>query len=155
MNRQQANSPTPEDTARALARMIGILERNRRRYINEKLQDSKLYGSMFTILLYVANHPGVGQDALTDHCYLDKTRIARLVRTLEDRKLLSRETDKNDRRKNKLYLTEAGEALLPRIRAALGEWSAVARQGIREEDYAVAHRVLAHMIENLGEKQAK
>ena len=55
------------------------------------------------------------QKAIGEHTHLDKTKISRAVASLEKRALLSRQTNRDDKREAFLSLTTAGERLFGEI----------------------------------------
>ena len=59
---------------------------------------------------FVARHPGTSASELVAHSGRDKAQIARLLQQLEDRKLLAREADPADGRRQRLVLTDTGRA---------------------------------------------
>ena len=80
------------------------------------------------VLGFFARHPGATQSDLAQHSGRDKAQLARLIKTLRERGLLSAEADADDRRNLRLQLTEAGQELQRALRL----------QGRRLEGRAVA-----------------
>lgn len=71
--------------------------------------ESELKISEFTVLLAVAENPGVRQGVLADVLKIKWSNMTKLVRALEDRGLVSRHIPRNDRRAVILSVTEAGK----------------------------------------------
>jgi DNA-binding MarR family transcriptional regulator len=63
------------------------------------------------VLGYFGHHPGATQSDLAEHSGRDKAQLARLIKGLRDRGLLSAEADAADRRHQRLTLTAEGLAL--------------------------------------------
>lgn len=120
--------------SRDLGRTLTYLLRSRKRFMGEKLKDYGFSGGMYMIVLHVDRHPGLSQDAVAGHLYLDKCSVARKVKKLEELGCLYRETDPSDRRQNKLFLTEKGRELAPAIREYLGQWGDEVTSGLTEEE---------------------
>lgn len=108
--------------SRDLGRALTYLMRSRKRFMGEKLREYGFSGGMYLILLHADRHPGLSQDAVAGHLYMDKCSVARKVKKLEELSYIYRETDPADRRQNQLFLTEKGRALAPTIRRYLGQW---------------------------------
>lgn len=108
--------------SRELGRTLTFLMRSRKRFMGEKLKEYGFSGGMYLILLHVDRHPGLSQDSVATHLYMDKCNVARKVKKLEELQCLYRETDPSDRRQNKLFLTEKGRLLAPTIRKYLCQW---------------------------------
>src|SRR5687767_7139104 len=66
--------------------------------------DATLTGPQFA----VRGRPGEDQGSLASAVALDRSTMADIVRRLEERGLITRQTAVNDRRRKLLYLTEAG-----------------------------------------------
>lgn len=110
------------DFARELGRALTYLYRSRKKFMAEHLRGYGFSGVMYMILLHTARHPGVSQDGIASHMYLDKCSVARQTKKLEELGYLCRKTNQNDRRQNNLYLTQEGEELVPTIRDYLSQW---------------------------------
>ena len=117
---------------REFGRTLTFLYRSRAKYMGERLRDYGFAGAMFMILLHVDRHPGVSQDRIANHLYIDKCNVARRTKKLEELGYLYRETDPDDRRQNKLYLTPQGAALAPEIRACLESWARTVTAGLSD-----------------------
>lgn len=125
-----------EHFIREFGRALTFLQRSRSKFMGERLRDYGFSGAMYMILLHVDRHPGVSQDHIANHMYINKCNVARHTKKLESLGYLRRETDQADRRQNNLYLTEAGKALAPEIRAYLGEWGKKITASLQEEEKA-------------------
>lgn len=112
----------PRDFGRELGRAVTFMHRNRSKFMGESLREYGLSGAMYMILLHVGFHPAATQDSIATHMYIDKSNVARRIKQLEELGYLRRETDLSDRRQNNLYLTDAGEKMLPIIKQQLSQW---------------------------------
>ena len=76
----------------------------------------------YAVLAYLHHQPGVDQRGLAARMAVDRTNAGLLVDQLEDRGLVARNLDGNDRRVRLLTLTKAGEKLFmhyaPKMRTA-------------------------------------
>ncbi|MEK8025032.1 MarR family winged helix-turn-helix transcriptional regulator [Pseudaquabacterium rugosum] len=100
---------------------------------------------------FFARHPGATQRELAEHAGRDKAQIARLVAALRDRGLLRAETDAQDRRQVRLYLSGDAarhHAALQQRRRAL---AARAVRGFSAAERAALLQALARMRGNLDE----
>lgn len=126
--------PESSQFSRDLGRALTFLMRSRKRFMGEKLKEYGFSGAMYLILLHVDRHPGVNQDCVATHLYVDKCSVTRRTQKLEDLGYLYRETDPSDRRQNKLFLTEKGKELAPMIRRYLGQWGNEATASLSGEE---------------------
>ena len=145
-NRENSFAQEQARFTRQLGRALTCLYRSRKRFMTESLRSYEFAGAMYLILLHVDRHPGVSQDGIATHLFLDKCNVARRTKKLEDLGFLYRETDQADRRQNNLYLTEKGQALAPIIRNYLGQWGEKATSGLTEEEKTTLLALLTKMI---------
>ena len=78
----------------------------------------------------------------------DKSAILRLIDSLEEKELIRRVVDKNDRRKNYLMVTKHGDRVLKNYLAIVYEIMDEIQEGISESDIATFKKVLARVKHN-------
>lgn len=141
-----------QEFTRNIVKHITRLERQRRHYLDEHLRDFKLCGSMFMIILFLDRHPGSSQDNLSEYLLVDKSGVARKCSRLEVLGYIRREQSQDNRRQNKLFLTENGLELLPVIRSLLSEWREIVTKDMNEHEQKELLRLLELMEKNASEK---
>lgn len=124
----------PQEIPRRLGRSITILNRQRKKYMGEHLRPFGFVGAMYMILLHIARNPGTSQDAIAAQMYIDKGNVTRRTKRLEDLGYIRRETSPTDRRKNSLFITDAGEALVPVIRKHLRAWAEGVTRDLNDDE---------------------
>ena len=67
------------------------------------------------VLMLLKVNPGVSQIALANTLGVDRATMMALIDRLQDRELLYRERSKVDRRRQELYLTDKGRAMLTQV----------------------------------------
>ncbi len=72
----------------------------------------------FVVLSLLAERDGVSQQEICSRCYSDPSTLGALVRLMEGRGWVRRETDPRDGRARQVYLTEAGRKLQQQLWAA-------------------------------------
>ena len=138
------------DFARNIVKSISYLERHRRRFINEHLEQYGLRGSMFLTLMFLNRCPGSSQDKLCGELLIDKGNAARMCRRLEEMGYICRSQSEADRRQNELYLTDSGKEQVGHIKKLLGEWKQIATSGISDEECQMLTALLLRMRENVS-----
>ena len=76
----------------------------------------------FQLLFEISNECNINQDGISKRCSINKGSVARSIKKLEDRGLVKREIDENNRRQNKLSLTPKGEDILEKSKRILDKW---------------------------------
>jgi DNA-binding MarR family transcriptional regulator len=135
-----------------ITRTMERLEKIKRRFMDEKLKDYKIKGSMFLFILFLNRNPGASQEELVEFIGIDKSGIARKCKRLEDLGYIYREQSEENRRQYKLYLTSSGRDVLPIIREGLSVWSDDIMIGINESEQKKIKLFLEIMLDNAIEK---
>ena len=102
------------------------------------------------LMAYILEHPGCTQGEVAEWLYISAASVAASCKRLEQEGLLERRVDPVNRRKNQLFVTEAGEILTREKRAMLDRVNERAFAGIDEGDAQAFSRVLDQMMDNLG-----
>jgi len=116
--------------------------------INRKMKELGLSAGQFFVLMVLADKQGITQDHLAGILLIDKGSIARAVNVLEEKGIVKRITDENNRRAVKLYLTETGNKLIPDVVKIDREWEEAAFSGLSEEERKQAKLLLYRISEN-------
>jgi len=101
------------------------------------------------VLGYVGRHPGATQSDLARDSGRDKAQLARLIKGLRERGLLTGEADEADRRNVRLALTSEGESVLRLLQQQTRRLASKAVAGIdaaeRTQLVALLRRVSANL----------
>lgn len=127
---------------------IARLQRYHRRYMAAQLEDLNLAGNMHMILFTLHRTPGVSQDYLAMRFSMDKGIIARQCKVLEERNLIRREINTNDRRQYCLYLTEDGSKMIPRIAESYRNWNNTLCHDLTGEQAELVNSLLSTMVDS-------
>ena len=103
----------------------------------------------FAQLLALYERDGVSQAELCEAVQIDQSTMALTLRRMERDGLVVRQTSQHDRRRSDVVLTDRARDLETTLAACAQDTNTLATQGISEADLAVAHRVIAQMIDNL------
>lgn len=102
------------------------------------------------VLVHLWSKDGQNQQGLGEVAGRDKTTVTRAVDTLEQRNLVLRVPDQQDRRQRLIYLTHAGRnlqtVLMPLAQRVIDR----ATVGISPQDMACCKRVLSQVFERLN-----
>ncbi|MGO4105546.1 MarR family winged helix-turn-helix transcriptional regulator [Leifsonia sp. YAF41] len=109
------DSPTPRPRRTAfLLSQLGALASAR---FAERTREIGLTPSDAGVLRLLGRTPGLSQRELADRLGAVPSRIVPLIDSLESRGLVGRERSSTDRRNYELTLTDAGRAILTRLRS--------------------------------------
>jgi DNA-binding MarR family transcriptional regulator len=127
----------------ASLKMMAVLDRGL------KESGAPVTGNEWLLLLHVLQGEGESQKWYGNNIFKDKTSTMRIIDSLEKKKLVRRVPDREDRRRNLLYMTKKGaelmNGLMPRV---LSEIERI-RRGIADEELKTARRVLRKILANI------
>ena len=93
------------------------------------------------LVVYYSNEDAIQQE-IADAVKKDKSTILRLVDNLEEKNLVQRIVDPNDRRRNIIRVTEDGIGLINKINSKLEELYSLLSEGIKPADLDIFVKVL-------------
>lgn len=82
---------------------------------SQEFADESLTPRQKAALIIVYRQPGLNQNSLADHLFMDRNTVAEMVKRLITAGLLNRLPAKDDQRAYELFLAPAGAALLNRV----------------------------------------
>lgn len=101
------------------------------------------------VLMPLHQYDGLPQGVIGEALLQEKTGISRLAAGLERHGYIRRESDEEDRRLKRLFITDAGrevvEKTMPLVKALMVE----AEKGIPEDQVQLAKNVMHRVLENL------
>lgn len=99
----------------------------------EQLAPLDVTQKQVTVLWLIDANPGVSQIKLAKTLNMDRATMMAIVDKLDGRDLLERKRSKIDRRRQRLFLTHDGEALLSKAKELIAEHERQIRARIGEE----------------------
>lgn len=116
-----------------VAQCFSIVRRRTQALVVEACSDLDITYSEFVLLLKLYDKQGCSQDDMANYLYLDKAVITRVIKSLEDKKLIYRLQDTEDRRLKRLYLTEEGAEMEDYIKGIITQLMSFIAQGMEPE----------------------
>jgi DNA-binding MarR family transcriptional regulator len=107
----------------------------------------EIVGSEHSIIMYLSLEDKVSQDTLSAHLVLDKGTIAKTLVKLEQKGLVSRIVNDQNKREKIVSLTENGKSEVKKVYAIARNWDEALMEGISESDQTIFLAVLAKMTE--------
>lgn len=135
-----------------MGRMITRLGRKSQRYIGNALRKYEITAAEQPFFMALQHHDGATQEELTSIVCVDKAATARAVKSMEEKGLLFRVQDENDRRQNRVHLTERGKALISAVNGELQNFNRQLTLDIDPEQLELVREILLQMERNLEEE---
>jgi DNA-binding MarR family transcriptional regulator len=107
----------------------------------ELFGESEIKISEFTVLLAIAENPGVRQGVVANVLKIKWSNMTKLVRALEARELIKRHIPPHDRRSVELRVTEAGRAQIEAVNQRMFDADRQAFSMLSDEE----HRQFIHL----------
>ena len=111
-----------EDTSFTIARLISIISKIQTVYFNRYLEKFNINTTQLHLLFIIYHNRDINQEEIANQCYINKGAVARSIKKLEDKNLITREIDQLNRRQNKISLTGEGEKILNETFDFLNQW---------------------------------
>jgi MarR family transcriptional regulator for hemolysin len=138
------------------ARRILPLARRWRAEADAAVADLGLSDATGWLVLHVGRlGDGVRQIELAAALDIQGASLVRLVDQVEALGLVGRRTDAQDRRANRIFLTDAGRAMVGRIETSLRAIRQHLFEGVDDQDLDTANRVLAWLDQRMLAKREK
>ena len=103
----------------------------------------------WSVLYHLWKQDGQSQQQLCDATFRDKPSITRLVDNLEKLQLVTRVANKDDRRINRIYLTQQANLLQAQTMELANQTLNEALEGVSNEQIEIAKEVLQKVYDNL------
>ena len=125
-----------------------LIRRAQQRHTSEwvRLVSNTITSVQFAALAVLAEKPGASQRELGDVLEIDRSTIADLVARLERNGLVAREQDTQDRRRNVLKLTQAGEHELTALRPQVDAVEPAMTGALSEAEVSELRRLLRKLL---------
>lgn len=104
----------------------------------------------WTVLSSLWEDDGLNQTLIAERTLKDRHNITRILNLLENGGMVRRESDSGDRRCQKVYLTEAGKALEPKLIRVATDFLHEAFAGMSQEDLNSMKRILGQILKNVS-----
>src|ERR1700728_4738297 len=100
------------------------------------------------VLAYLRDHPGVSQQAMTEHLSMDSNTGVLVLNDLEDLEYVERRRDPADRRRHLVDITDAGLEALEVAEVAQGSIEDEILSGLNESERAELRGLLVKALED-------
>jgi DNA-binding MarR family transcriptional regulator len=134
-----------------LGRLMGLTAREFRRRLDHNLSDAghELTATQVIMLKNIDLSEGASQQTISDLLCWDKTAVTRAIDVLEEKNLVIRVQDKNDRRQNMIYLTPMAKDKISNVMEIALITEAQALAGVDPERIKICKDVLRQAYANL------
>ena len=124
---------------------------------NQELQRHDLTSSQFEVIRYLLTHreqDDTTAGTLMKQLSLSQSTVAGILKRLDAKGLIRRQTDRHDARRDFIVLTEKGIALEEPLQGIAWETEQILLRGMSEAEQAEFYRLLALALKNMNAVRA-
>ena len=125
-----------------IMRQINIISRCAGLYRTDKLRGAELGACHHSYVLAICRHPGISQEELARHIYVNKSNVTRHLSYLEEHGYVERRQSETDRRVTLVYPTDKMREIHPEVKRITDEWNAYLTMGLSEEELTSFRSIL-------------
>lgn len=105
-----------------IGKLISMIARGHNIYLNHHLEDWGINASQLHLLFEISHQSDINQEKIASRCNINKGAVARSIKKLEEKDMIIRKIDDENRRQNKISLTPKGEKTLKESINLLKQW---------------------------------
>jgi DNA-binding MarR family transcriptional regulator len=141
--------PIPPELAAFPGYLLARLGEASSRRFRGALDPAGLHPRQFGVMTIVDAHPGLSQYQLHELTGIDTSSMVALIDELEERGLAERRSRPDDRRVRSIFLTDAGEEALARMRRVAAEHLRQFFAPLDPDELATLHELLRKLAASL------
>ncbi len=138
-----------------ISKLNAAIYRNMQSIVNYKLKDLSIRSGQHDFLYVISNNEGISQKELSEHLYIGKSTTAKAVKNLLTNGYIKKEKDENDKRYDRLYLTEKGKEVAPQIQKIFSEIIDIVIKNLSSEEAEQTMILLKKILSNVYEEKNK
>lgn len=131
-----------------ISKYSGILERCSSSYKNIAFKELGICSAHPVYFFFLARNGGVTQEELSKRLVVNKSNVTRNLQFLEENGFIYRVSDENDKRINRIYLSEKGENILPKIREKMKVFNENVCLNLNEEEVIMLNTLFEKIAKN-------
>ncbi len=136
------------DKHRDIGKYISILQRLNNMFYANRLSSFQIGCGQQFFLLQIFNNPGMNLHELALNGNYDKATATRAVKKLEEEGYVRTETEEEDKRIRRIYLTDQANPVVEKTQECVDEWAEIILEGLTGAERKEAERLLIRMADN-------
>lgn len=138
-----------------ISKLNAAIYRNAQSIINSKLIDLNIRSGQHDFLYVISKNEGISQKELSEFLYVGKSTTAKAVKNLIENDYVKRVQDESDKRIYRLYLTEEGKKVIPKIESTFLELVAIFSKNLSKEEEEQTVIILKRILHTISEEKNK
>lgn len=117
-----------------IMKYINRISRANAMVYSNSLQEYGITQIQHPYILLLCREPGISQERIAREICVNRSNVTRQLSILEEKKLITRMQDAEDRRVWHVYPTEKMQELLPAVRKVMGDWNEYLLKDLKPEE---------------------
>lgn len=117
-------------------------------FMNRSLADSDITSTENYILMYLFSKDHITQDEISDYYAVDKGSVSKMIHSLQGKGYIEKSENPDNRRENRIALTEAGREKFSQTKSLLDKWHKEVMEGITKAEFQQFVEVVSKMAQN-------
>ena len=135
---------------RHIGKYISQLYRKSSVFINKELAKYGIRSGQLMFLMDLYLKDGKNQEEISERLKIDKATTARALKKLEEQDFITRVKDNNDKRSNKIYLTDTSKKFKEDVYSVLDDWNQQISKSLTEEEEETLVNLLEKVCRNIN-----
>lgn len=136
----------------SIGRLIAILHRQSQIFTNKALKEFSLTSAEYPFLFALYQREGQTQEELSSYLSIDKAATARVIKSLIAKGFVTKEQDAQDKRCNRIFLTEKANQKKEDIHQCVMQWNSYITEGLDETTYQNTFAALQMMVNQIAKR---
>lgn len=122
--------------------------------LNKVLKEEgfSITNEQWTVLKVINETPSLSQTEIAEKSLKDKTNITRILDLLEKSSWIERRRDENDRRMNRIHITEQGKEILAAVKPVTGKTDEICKKSLSKKEVNELIKSLDKICSGIKEK---
>lgn len=137
----------------SIGKVIAAIHRNMNSILNYKLKDLPIKSGQHDFFYVISLNEGITQKELSEHLYIGKSTTAKAIKSLSSSGYIRKEKDENDKRIDRLYLTDKGREISPRIKEIFTDLIDISLKNFGEDEEETILLLLKGVLKNVHDEK--
>ena len=138
-----------------IGKLNAAIYRSLQSILNFKLKDMPIQSGQHDFFYVISKNEGITQKELSEHLYVGKSTTTKAVKNLIAHGYIRKEKDDQDKRFERLYLTEEGKQIVPRIQSTFIEVVGITTKNMSIQEIEQTITLLKKILQNVSDEKAE
>lgn len=139
----------------SIGKLNAAIYRNIQGIFNNKLEDTKIHSGQSEFFYLISLNEGITQKEISERLFVNKSTTAKAIKNLVKNEYVFKEKDGEDKRFDRLYLTNEGKKISGKVRETFLEVLDISTRNLSEEETDMAIILLKKILENVSMENRK